>query len=167
MHLFDPLGIGTQPAFEPVFVLDDEALGAALAAAGFAWPVDPQRRQTGAGWLKLRPLEMAKIGQLYLDGGRWAGRQLIPADWVKAATTQQVDSRPMGPTNGYGYMWWVARAGDDPTFYAQGLGGQRIEVIPDLGLVVVISSEFDTTHQGVDGEDVDYLVRWVIAPTLR
>jgi hypothetical protein len=52
---------------------------------------------------------------------------------------------------------WVARAGDDPTFYAQGLGAQRIDVIPDLGLVVVVSREFDATHEGVDGEYLDYL----------
>jgi CubicO group peptidase (beta-lactamase class C family) len=163
VHLFDPLGIVTRPAFEPPFVPENEG---AFRAAAFAWPVDPQGRHTGAGWLKLRPMDMAKIGQLYLDGGRWEGRQVVPADWVQAATTQQVDSRSMGVTEGYGYMWWVTRAGDDPTFYAQGIGGQRIEIIPHLGLVVVISSEFDATHDGVDGSLLDYLVQWVIAPTL-
>jgi CubicO group peptidase (beta-lactamase class C family) len=164
VHLFDPLGIVSQPAFEPSFLPENDA---AFAAAAFAWPVDPQRRHTGAGWLKLRPLDMAKIGQLYLDGGRWEGRQVLPADWAREATTQQVDSRSMGITEGYGYMWWVTRAGDEPTFYAQGLGGQRIEVIPRLHLVVAISSEFDATHRGVDGSLLDYLVRWVIAPTLQ
>lgn len=163
-HLFDPLGIVTRPAFEPLAVPENEA---AFAAAGFAWPVDPQGRHTGAGWLRLRPLEMAKIGQLFLDGGRWEGRQVVPADWVQAATTEQVDSRTMGAAEGYGYQWWVSRAGDDPVFYAQGLGGQRIEVIPRLHLVAVVSSEYDATHHGVDGGLLDYLVRWVIAPTLR
>jgi CubicO group peptidase (beta-lactamase class C family) len=110
---------------------------------------------------------MARIGQLHLDGGRWKGRQVVPADRVLAATTRQVDSRSMGIAEGYGYGWWVTRAGDDPTFSAQGSGGQRIEVIPGLGLVVAISSEFDATHDGVDGGLLDYLVRWVIAPTLR
>jgi len=163
-RLFEPLGIGTRPAFEEVW---DPRNMEKFVAADFAWPVGPQGTNTGAGSLKLRPLDMAKIGQLYLDGGRWEGRQLVPADWVRAATTQQVDSRAMGDTGGYGYQWWVARIGDEPTFWAQGLGGQRIYVFPRLGLVVAISTEFDATHEGVEGGLLDYLVRWVIAPTLR
>jgi CubicO group peptidase (beta-lactamase class C family) len=164
VHLFDPLGIDTRPASEPPF---SQQYDAGSVAASFAWPVDPQGLHTGAGWLTLRPLDLVKIGQLYLDGGRWEGRQVVPADWVRDATTQQVDSRSMGITEGYGYQWWVTRAGDDPAFLAQGLGGQRIEVVPRLGLVVVVASEFDATHQGVDGDSIDYLVHWVIAPILR
>jgi CubicO group peptidase (beta-lactamase class C family) len=163
-RLFDPLDIVTRPAFEPAF---GPATEAAFAAAAFAWPVDPQGRHTGAGWLRLRPLEMARIGQLFLDGGRWDGRQVVPADWVRAATTQQVDSTAMGIAGGYGYQWWVADAGGEARFYAQGIGGQRIEVVPRLGLVVVIASEFDASHRGVDGSYLDLLARGVIAPVLR
>jgi CubicO group peptidase (beta-lactamase class C family) len=69
-ELFDPLGIDTRPALV-------ETMGETMAdpteyeTADFAWPTDPQGIHFGASWMKLRPQDMLKLGQLYLDGGIW------------------------------------------------------------------------------------------------
>jgi CubicO group peptidase (beta-lactamase class C family) len=143
--LFDPLGIPTRPAAEPGA---DLAAGQNLQAyrkAGFAWPVDPQGRNFGAGLIKLRPRDMARLGLLYLDGGRWKGRQVVPSTWVRDATRRQVEAGE--PFEGYGYMWWTTTMGGDQAYVAWGYAGQMIEVVPARHLVVVVSSDVDQVGQ--------------------
>jgi CubicO group peptidase (beta-lactamase class C family) len=143
--LFDPLGIPTRPAAEPGV---DLAAGQNLEVyrkAGFAWPVDPQGRSFGAGLIKLRPRDMARLGLLYLDGGRWRGRQVVPSTWVRDATHRQVEAGE--PFEGYGYMWWTTTMGGDQAYVAWGYAGQMIEVVPARHLVVVVSSDVDQVSQ--------------------
>lgn len=137
-NLFDPLEIPSEPAVEPVLVGDGWN---AYYDAGFAWSVDSQGHNEGAIGLKLRPQDLARIGQLYLDGGRWNDEQVVSATWVEASTTRQVEAA--GNTDAYGYLWWVGDVGDDPAYFAFGLGGQMIAVVPDRDLVVVLATEFD------------------------
>ena len=163
-RLFDPLGIVTRPALEPRY---EPANLDAYLAAEFAWPVDPQRHHTGFSGLKLRPREMLVLGNLYLDGGRWRGRQIVPATWVRDATTRHIATPPAHPAEGYGYMWWVTTIGEYAAYMAVGFGGQVIEVVPDLRLVAVVSTEVDEKDpddDGVDGSLLSYLVRGIIVP---
>ena len=88
-RLFEPLGIDTRPAFEEM--LDAGNLDA-FVAAGFAWPVDGSGLHLGWTGLKLRPADLVRIGQMMLDSGRWKGKQVVPADWVRESTTQQADT---------------------------------------------------------------------------
>ena len=90
--------------------------------------------------LRLRTLDMARLGQLYLQQGRWNGRQLVPQDYVKAAThAQNAGGPPLSMP--YGLMWWVtSAAADRQTFMAAGFGGQFIWVHEPLGLVVAVNS---------------------------
>lgn len=140
-HLFGPLGIDTRNAAEPR--TEDKAAIAAYDKAAFAWPKDPRGIQLGFGALKMAPRDMVKLGQLYLDGGRWNGRQVVPTDWVKASTTAQVttqgDSAPLAES--YGYQWWVTQEKGHPAYAAFGFAGQVVEVVPDLRLVVVVATE--------------------------
>jgi CubicO group peptidase (beta-lactamase class C family) len=149
--LFEPLGIPSEPAFEPAVDFTDEAAASALYEeywdAGFAWPVDPQGVHEGACCLKLRTQDLAAIGQLYLDEGEWDGEQVVPEEWVEQATTSHVDINGAG-TVGYGYLWWVTDVADDPGFMAYGFGGQAIHVVPARDLVVAISTEFDERDPG-------------------
>ena len=144
-RLFDPLEISTEPAFTPAFTPPFDAGDVAdYLGAGFAWPVDPQGHATGHCWLKLRPDDLAKIGQLYLDRGTYGGREVMSSDWVREATTNQSEA-PVSDFggDGYGFLWWVRSADDDPAYAALGSGGQMIEVIPTLRLVVVTAVEVD------------------------
>lgn len=163
--LFDPLDIPTRPAFQPLPTANNID---AYQNAGFAWPVDPQRRHLGFGFLKLGPRDMAKIGTLYLNDGRWQGNQILPAAWTRDATTAHVPAAD-GATPSYGYQWWVGTAAGDPAYLAWGFGGQLIEVVPRRHLVVVISTYFDPrdiSDHGVTPAALTGTVDSLIAPPL-
>lgn len=91
------------------------------------------------GRLLLKPRDLLKFGYLYLNGGIWEGQQVIPAEYVTNST------RPYSEGGwpyeaGYGYLWWVTQHGQHAAFFAAGLGGQYIYVIPALDLVVVTTA---------------------------
>jgi CubicO group peptidase (beta-lactamase class C family) len=97
------------------------------------------------GGLFLRPRDMAKLGYLFLNNGKWNGQQLISPQWIKEATTTYIDETILGGDIGYGYQWWKYSfwlGGDKnvSAFAADGWGGQRIFVIPALDLVVVFTA---------------------------
>jgi CubicO group peptidase (beta-lactamase class C family) len=158
--LFDPLGLVTQPGSQPPV---DEAHVPEYRQATFAWPVDPQGFQTTFTWLKFRPRDTATFGQLFLQEGQWNGRQVVPAAWVRQATTAQTGkafpdiggSAPgsaWNPTN-YGYFWWVEPSAGVSAYYALGFGGQLVEVVPSLHLVIAVSSNADDVHGAAVGPD--------------
>jgi len=140
-RLFEPLGIDTRNAFEPR--TSGEEASAQYDRADFAWPQDLTGIQFGFGGLKMAPRDLTKVGQLYLDGGRWDGRQVVPANWVKEATSTQVKTQGPGFafSEGYGYQWWVTRERGHHAYAAIGFGGQMVEVIPDMRLVLVTAAE--------------------------
>jgi CubicO group peptidase (beta-lactamase class C family) len=141
-RLFGPLGIHTEHAFQPVASADPtRAERQAYAQAKVAWPTDPQGYQLGFGGLKLPARDLAKLGYLFLNGGRWDGVQVVPAGYVRASTQRQSRPPPGGPFDGYGYQWWVTSEHGHPSFLAVGYGGQFVQVISDLDLVVVITSD--------------------------
>ena len=83
--------------------------------------------------------DAAKFGQLFLNGGVWQGRQLVPADWVEESTAAKNNGAGDG-TGKYGYQWWSRSFGGYDTYYAFGAWGQYILVVPELELVTVIAS---------------------------
>ncbi len=111
-----------------------EHLFAPLGINRFDWERDPAGYDRGSAGLIMRPLDVAKFGQLYLQKGRWNGQQLIPQDWVEQSTTTQVRT-PNGA--GYGRCWWVENAGHSRQFSGIGFCAQYLTVMPHLELVVV------------------------------
>lgn len=175
-NLFDPLGIPSEPVSEECVAWDPDSDPAAIEQfwtscdeADFAWLVDPQGLHEGDGFLKLRPVDLVRLGQLYLDDGAWEGHQIVPRSWVEESTSSHVDTS--SGDEGYGYQWWVTDIDGSPAFLARGYGGQLIVVVPEREVVVVLVSEYDdrdplraTTMIG-DGIALE-LIRAAIAPHL-
>ena len=161
-RLFGPLGIHSDTVFEPLAVKPPTpAQLQAYRQAAVAWPRDPQGYHFGFGETKLPARDLAKLGYLYLNGGRWETTQVVPADYVRASTQPHSNLRRLGPGGGYGYQWWTTSMNLHASFAAIGIGGQRIVVIPDLDLVVVITC--DAQQQREDAED---LVSQTIIPAI-
>ncbi len=110
------------------------------------WDRDPQGRYLGGNNMALTPRDLLKFGQVFLDGGSYNGRQLIPADWIDLSWQPRFSS----PWNGhrYGYLWWTERWGGQTAYFAWGYGGQYLVVVPDLHLVAVVTSSLARTERG-------------------
>lgn len=163
IHLFDPLGI------EDV-----------------RWEKSPQGIDIGWARMWLKPHDMAKIGLLYLQNGKWNDQQIVPARWVEASTTARsypqkyrpvldengerdlqktienwIASRFIRPfSDGYGYQWWLDKSG---MYSAMGNGGQYIMVVPQEELVVVFTSKLS----GIDSFLPAKMLKDYILPAIR
>ena len=104
------------------------------------WVSSPQGINAGAYGLSVRTEDIAKLGQLYLQRGKWNGKQLIPAAWVDEATSRQT-SNGSSPTSdwdqGYGYQFWRSRHN---TYRGDGAFGQYMMIMPEADAVVAITS---------------------------
>ena len=130
-------GVVARATGEPTDAFAARRLFAPLGITAFEWKrYGDGTVQTGGG-LSLRPRDMAKIGQLYLDRGTWGGQPVVCEEWIEAATTQQVEGVD------YGYQWWLTRfdvsGRSERSFYASGRGGQFIFALPELSLVAVFT----------------------------
>jgi CubicO group peptidase (beta-lactamase class C family) len=108
-----------QVLFEPLGIRD------------LIWEVDPQGYTRGWGRLHLYPRDAAKLGYLWLNGGEWDGKQVVPENWVRDSV--QPRSQDVGIELGYGYGWWVSPV----DYYAMGRGGQYVRVIPNRDVIIV------------------------------
>jgi len=114
-----------------------ENLFGPLGITNVYWPTDPTGLNVGGGGLELRLTDLARFGYLYLQHGVWEGQAVLPAEWVEASTTSQIETGYRGFD--YGYQWWVDPAGG---YHARGYGGQYIFVVPEQNMVVVFVSDF-------------------------
>jgi hypothetical protein len=135
-HLFEPLGIHD-----------------------YFWKRTPLGVVDTEGGLYLRAEDLAKIGLLYLNDGRWNGRRLMTSDWIKESLTPRIDA---GEGFKYGYQWWLLPHGEPArlAWAARGMGGQRLLVFPEDHLIVVstawhilneASIEFDVVRRLLPG----------------
>ncbi len=118
-HLFDPLGV-----------------------EDLEWQMMPNQVVFASGDLRLRPRDMAKVGQLFLRMGHWEGEDVVSEEWVGTATSRHVNLDPRFYVgDGYGYGWWhwdlYSGGKVHRTYQASGWGGQWIVVIPEYDMVVV------------------------------
>ena len=116
-RLFEPLGI-TNPT----------------------WDASKQGISFGGFGLSIRTEDIARFGQLYLQRGRWQGRQLVPAAWIDSATSRWMSngSNPASDwEQGYGFQFWRCRHG---VYRGDGANGQFCVVFPELDAVVAITA---------------------------
>ncbi|MES2647799.1 MAG: serine hydrolase [Bacteroidota bacterium] len=123
-RLFDPLGI-----------------------TGMDWEIDPKGINTGGWGLRLKTEDMAKFAQLFLQKGRWKGKQILPAAWVEEASTMKIIQHPELEQSkidasdweqGYCYQMWRCRHN---AYRGDGAFGQYMVVMPDQDAVLAITSE--------------------------
>ncbi len=100
------------------------------------WPFDPNGINHGFGNLHLLPRDMAKLGVLMMNQGKWDNRAIVPTDWVTNATRAHIKT---GNARDYGFGWWVYPAGNPIPFEASGRGGQQISVLPSKNAVIVLN----------------------------
>jgi len=112
--------------------------------------LEPDMVNAGSG-IKMTATDLLRFGQLLLQRGRSASRQVVPESWIDAGTTPQFNWREQyGAQRGttYGYLWWVAQPPATVATFAWGYGGQFAYVVPSLDLVVVATTEW----QGISAE---------------
>jgi len=119
--LFDPLGIGE-----------------------VRWAESPEGVRLGGNELSMAPLDFAKFGWMALQGGIYKGKNVVPADFLAAATEKQVETPEEWATRygDYGHLWWIPR-GHRGAYAAVGYGGQVMYVAPEAGVVVVVTSTLE------------------------
>jgi len=104
------------------------------------WEASPQGITLGGYGLSIRTEDIARFGQLYLQKGKWQGKQLVPEDWIEAATARQT-SNGSSPNSdwdqGYGYQFWRCRHN---IYRGDGAFGQYCIVMPEQDAVVTITS---------------------------
>jgi CubicO group peptidase (beta-lactamase class C family) len=111
-----------------------------LGIANPTWEASPQGISAGGYGLSIRTEDIARFGQLYLQKGKWDGKQLVPAAWVDAATARQTSngSNPNSDWDqGYGYQFWRCRHG---AYRGDGAFGQYCIVLPEQDAVIAITS---------------------------
>lgn len=104
------------------------------------WETSPQGISTGGYGLSVRTEDIARFGQLYLQRGQWQGKQLVPAEWIAAATSLQTSngSNPASDWDqGYGYQFWRCRHG---VYRGDGAFGQYCIVLPEQDAVIAITA---------------------------
>ena len=98
-----------------------------------AWVTDRADRERGGCCISMTLRDYGRVGEFILGGGKAAGRQVVPANWVPEATRVQIDYGAPEP-GGYGYFWWIT---SPERFSAIGIFGQAIAIFPKEHLVIV------------------------------
>ena len=144
--------ITARAANESLLAFAERGLFDPLGISVASWAMDADGYYFGSGATMFTARDMARFGQLYLDGGQYGGVQLIPAEWVQdsfqshSGTTYDGDILNAISQLEYGYLWWSGVAGPHRFNFAWGHGGQLICVLEDLDMVIV------TTATGLGGE---------------
>lgn len=136
-YLFEPLDITVEKNI--IFHSKEEQLAFNQSTNVSGWVADSNGLNSAAWGLTLSAMDMAKIGQLYLNHGQWNGVQIVSPNWVDLSTTEH--SRWKKQNLAYGYLWWLIDESEH-SFAAMGDGGNVIYVNPQKSLVVSIAATF-------------------------
>jgi len=124
------------------------------------WLRDRQGRPFGSFGLQLRTEDLAKLGILFLDLGRWNGQAVVPAAWVHDALSVHISGfSHYGPLTdiGYGHLWWLADAAGRRAFIAWGWGGQFVFCAPARNLVVATTARWEVPEDTANRQETAIL----------
>ena len=123
-----------------------------LSISNYTWDVDKEGISNGGFGLRLRLVDMAKIGQLYLQNGMSGNDLVISSAWIKKSSEMSIPLNS-DKNRGYGYLWWMRMINGEKMYYAAGYGGQYIMIVPSRALVVAITSS--SRSSGDYGSDLN------------
>ena len=135
-----------------------------LGINNVSWAESPQGVNTGGWGLYLKTEDLAKMGLMILQKGQFNGKQIVPAEWIEAASAAQVPCVPAGMNSdqahlmkkaaktsdwlqGYGYQMWRCRYN---SFRADGANGQYIIMIPDKNAVIVTTANIEDMQSEIN-----------------
>jgi CubicO group peptidase (beta-lactamase class C family) len=163
--LFDPLGIDTRPAWQG---WDTGSPASGFNKPGFAWATDSAGINIGGFGLKLTAADLVKLGELYVNGGRWHGREIVSQAWVAESTSEQLsDEQEKAAQDKYGYLWWVGEYREQPVFEASGSYYQKIRCFPESDVVVVVTAADDLTGIDTLNLTLDPVLEKIFSPLLQ
>lgn len=136
------------------------------------WYVTGKESRYPAYPFRITAHDCARFGWLMLNKGNWNGKQIVPADWVEESTRYHSDAT-LYQSDGYGYMWWVARNYNkyphlpgveipEGSYSARGAGGHYILIIPDLNMVIVHRVDTDKRGYSVSKEEMGHLTKLIL-----
>lgn len=128
-----------QATGQPIDAYARTVLFEPMGIAGYEWYRFDGGDAAPASGLRLKPRDTLKFGQLVLNRGEWQGKQIVPADWIVAATSPHIAARD---GMSHGYQFWLGRSsvkGRTIEWIAGiGYGGQRLFIVPSLDLAVLV-----------------------------
>ncbi len=111
------------------------------------WGSDQHGFNYGGVTLKLKAVDMLKIGKLYLNKGANDGQQIVAETWVANSSAPQINTHNvMHYASNYGYYWWIGEQHGVQYYFANGFGGQFICIFPEWSMVVVAQSELNNDY---------------------
>lgn len=121
----------------------EKKLFAPLGISAYQWEYTPQKVPNTAGGLKLRPLDLAKYGQLYKNEGLWKGKTILQKEWIHKTFTPY-HTIPGRQGESYGYLFWkktfTVQGKNYEVNYCSGNGGNYVMIFKDQPLVVVVTA---------------------------
>ena len=142
-----------------------------LGIANYKWNEHPDRTIYTHGDLFLKPRDIAKIGYIMLNQGKWENKQIVSNAWIQESTREHIDTF-WG--YGYGYQWRCGKTlicdQEIEAFWASGTGGQKIYVFPKLDLVVVFTSKIFDNMYGQDRNEsvlANFIIPAVVSPEYK
>ena len=148
------------------FIFANEALFEPMEFQNQEWMhQDALGVDLGGYGLRLRPVDMQKFGNLYLNQGMWQGKRLLSSDWVQTSFTPWIKTSATIGSPNYGWFWWrFPNALNWTVAMADGWKGQRIFVLPAQDLVVTITADFEGTNE--DSTIAEIMNTWVL-PSIK
>jgi len=126
-----------------------------------SWMQDPQGIYFGGNQMSMSPRALLAFGELYRNGGRAGGAQVVPPAWIEQSWQPRTQS--VFHDDLYGYGWFIGEMAGRRVIYAWGYGGQMVYIVPELALTVVMTSSDDEgSARSGHRDDLHALLRSII-----